>query len=292
MNSMTTKLNKDNCDVILAQAQNLLEYVEQAYHQGDAIHEVERGLFSQLLRMGYELLELLFGLYGNGDQGQRLTLTDGQLVKRLEKLHGRLYHSVFGEHRLERVVYGRREGQKIAYVPLDYQLQLPAHKFSYLLQEWDQSLAVEQPYNQVAEMIGRILGFDQSVASLERINQHLSNSVDDFWDERPLPPLAQGDEIIVCSSDAKGVVIRGAGGASDQSSAPPNKTSMNSSDGKKMALIGAIYTIAPYVRTPEQMFTMLFPSDSTPKPPPRPKPVAKYVRASLERDALDTMAPS
>ena len=291
MNSMTKKLNKDNCEVILAQAKDLIYFVEQAYHQGEAVHEVERGLFSQLLRMGYELLELFFGLCGDGDQGECLTLTDGQLVKRLEKPHRREYQSVFGEHQLERVVYGRREGQKLACVPLDHQLQLPAHKFSYLLQEWDQSLAVEHPYHQVNEVIARILGLNQSVASLERINQHLSNSVDGFWDERPLPPLAQGDEIIVCSGDAKGVVIRGAG-SNDQSSAACSDVSGNTSDGKKMALIGAIYTVAPYVRTPEQMLNMLFPTDSTPKPPSRPKPLAKYVRASLERDVLGTMVPS
>jgi hypothetical protein len=63
-----------------------------------------------------------------------------------------------------------------------------------------------------------------------------------------------------------------------------------------MALIGAVYTVAPYVRTPSQMFEALFESARTDKdrmkPPPRPKPVAKYVRASLARDGQDTMAPS
>jgi hypothetical protein len=74
-------------------------------------------------------------------------------------------------------VYGSREGQKIAYVPLDAQLQLPASKFSYLLQQWDQGLAVEQPYAQVNETIERILGLKQSVHSLERLNAQLSDSV-------------------------------------------------------------------------------------------------------------------
>ena len=230
-------------------------------------------------------------MHGNGDQGERLTLTDGQSVKRLEKCHAREYQSVFGTHRLERVVYGCREGQKIAYVPLDHQLQLPGHKFSYLLQEWDQSLAIEHPYHQVSEVIARLLGFEQSIASLERINHHLSGSVEAFWDQRLAAPIAQQDEIIVCSGDAKGVVIRGAG-SSDSSSGDCGDGSVNTSEGKKMALIGAIYTIAPYVRTPEQMLNTLFPTPSTSKPPPRPKPVAKYVRGSLERDALDTMAPS
>ena len=135
-------------------------------------------------------------------------------------------------------------------------------------------------------MIARILGFNQSVNSLERINQHLSRCVDRYWDQRPAPPVANKAEIIVCSADAKGVVIRGAGEA--------NRVDKNKhSDGKKMALIGSVYTVEPYVRTPQQMLETLFPTDTTPSSStPRPKPVAKYVRASLERDALDTMAPS
>jgi len=64
--------------------------------------------------------------------------------------------------------------------------------------------------------------------------------------------------------------------------------------GKKMALIGAAYTIAPTVRTPEPVLKALFeaPPSTGAKPPSRPKPLNKYVRASLARDAQDTMAPS
>ena len=51
MNSMTKRLDKDNCEAILSQAKDLIGFVEQAYHQGEAIHEVERGIFKQLLRM-------------------------------------------------------------------------------------------------------------------------------------------------------------------------------------------------------------------------------------------------
>jgi hypothetical protein len=38
-----------------------------------------------------------------------------------------------------------RKGQKIEHVPLDAKLNLPESKFSYLLQDWDQSLIVEMP---------------------------------------------------------------------------------------------------------------------------------------------------
>jgi hypothetical protein len=54
-------------------------------------------------------------------------------------------------------------------VPLDIRVRLPAGKFSYLLQDWDQALAVESPYQRVTGVLQRLLGLEQSVASLEQI---------------------------------------------------------------------------------------------------------------------------
>ncbi len=101
----------------------------------------------------------------------------------------------------------------------------------------------------------------------------------------------------MCSADGKGVVMRGEPSGAEPEAAEPGASSANEdtkSGGKKMALIGAAYTIAPYVRTPEAVLEALFapPETSAEKPPARPKPVAKYVRASFERDAQETMAPS
>ena len=297
MNSMTEVGRKDKRQAILAEAAKLVDRVEHAYGQGEAVHELEQGLFTQLLRLGYQLLEGFFELCGAGDHGAQVALSDGRQVKRLERPHRREYQSVFGVHALERVVYGTREGQKIEYVPLDSQLQLPASKFSYLLQEGDQALAVEQPYGQVSETVERILGFPQSVHSLERMNQEVARSVEAFWAAREPAPVAQGEALVVCSADGKGVVMRRE--AAEPAAAPAGsevegeEAAAAQASGKKMALLGAVYTIAPYVRTPEQVLQALFePPPSRANPPPRPKPQHKDVRASLARDEQGTMAPS
>jgi hypothetical protein len=296
MNSMNEAGREHNRQAILAQAVALVEQVERAYAQGTAVHELERGLFAQLLRLGHQLLELFFGWCGPGDRGGQVSLQDGQPVKRLEQSRLREYQSVFAAHALTRVVYGTREGQKIEYVPLDAQLQLPAGKFSYLLQEWDQALAVEQPYRQVSAALERILGFAQSVHSLERINQQVARSVEAFWAARAPAPAAEGAQLVVCSADSKGVVMRPGASAGEAAAAgsPPAVEDEEPAGGKKMALIGAVYTIAPYVRTPAQVLQALFKSapSGQAKPPPRPKPLHKYVRASLARDAHDKMGPS
>lgn len=295
MNSMNEADRQDKRQAILAEAAKLVDRVEQAYGQGEAVHELEQGLFRQLLRLGYQLLEGFFELCGAGDRGAQVALSDGRQVTRLARLHGREYQSVFGVHALERVVYGTREGQKIEYVPLDSQLQLPASKFSYLRQEWDQALAVEQPYGQVSETVERIWGVAQSVHSLERMNHQVASSVEAFGAAREPAPVAHGEAIVVCSADGKGVVMRreAAETAAAAGIEPEEAAAAAQAGGKKMALLGAVYTIAPYVRTPEQVLTALFePPPPRANPPPRPKPLNKVVRASLARDEQGTMAPS
>jgi hypothetical protein len=95
-------------------------------------------------------------------------------VRRLEQLHKHPYLSVFGEYELWRAVYGTREGQKIEYAPLDERLQLPASKFSHLLQDWNQSSTLEMSFKQASALLEEILGLRQSVHSLERSGRKMS----------------------------------------------------------------------------------------------------------------------
>ena len=207
-----TSMNESAVEIkgqkLMEQTHELLELVECAYREGTAAHVVEEGIFRKLLEMGYHALGLLFDLYGSCDQGERVELSDGGVVKRLEHLHARAYQSVFGAYELERWVYGSREAQKLEYIPLDVRLQLPKSKFSYLLQDWDQSLVVENPYTKVNEILQRILGLSVSVHSLERTNRSLAQSVESYWDNQVQVQPAQGQQLVVGTADGKGVVIR------------------------------------------------------------------------------------
>ena len=303
MTSMNEICAAINAHSLIEQAQVMIGSVEKAYRRGQAVHEVEQELFKQALELGRLGLGLFFKLCGDGDRGERVKLSDGREVKRLETLHGRAYHSVFGLYELERVVYGTREGQKIEYVPLDEQLQLPQSKFSYRLQDWNQTLAVQLPYASVNAALEKLLDFSQSVHSLERGNEPLSASVGEFWQARLPGPEAQGKEIVVATVDGKGVVMRQAKPEPEEVKTGecenPREEDASADDQpkgrKKMAVIGSAYTIAPYVRTPEEVLEALF---RTPKvageeaAEPRPKPLAKAIRASLRRDEDETLKPA
>jgi hypothetical protein len=111
-------------------ADQLLDFVRDAAAQGTPAHDAERGLWQRLLALGAAALGQFFDLQGTGDQGDTVTLPDGRTCQRLADLHARRYVSLFGTFTLQRTAYGSREGQKIAFVPLDNRLQLSASDFS------------------------------------------------------------------------------------------------------------------------------------------------------------------
>jgi len=93
----------------------------------------------------------------------------------------------------------------------------------------------------------------------------------------------------VCTADGKGVPMRG-GAKALQGSEPPSTGGMRPGT-KKMALLGAVYTVDPFVRTPDEVLDALFAEAPAGQPPPRPRPCFKYVRAALERDEADSTEP-
>ena len=114
-------------------ARGLFRFVQEAAAQGSPVHEVEKGIWERTLQMGRQALGQFLACQGDGDVGEQVRTSDGRSWERLEESHGRWYQSIFGPFRLERAVYGTREGQRIEYVPLDTRLGLPESEFSYVL---------------------------------------------------------------------------------------------------------------------------------------------------------------
>jgi hypothetical protein len=272
------------------QVKEVVAFVEQAVEARSAVHELERGLWERRLALGHRCLKLFFSLCGDGDEGAELCLPEGRVLQRLPERHARPYQSVFGPFELARVVYGTREGQKIEAVPLDERLRLPENKFSYLLQEWTQPSIVPWPYAQARALWAPILPGLPAVHSLERLHQAWAADVAPFWDAAPLPPAAPAGALVVCSADGKGAPIRG-------SEPIPAVERMHARGGpqpgrQKIAWGGSVYTVAPFVRTPEEVCKSLFDAPPTEASPARPKPQCKRLRASLLRDTEQSSQPA
>jgi len=262
----------------------LIEMVESGVCSGEAAHTMERSLFQQVLKLGHVLLGLYFELQGDGDLGATLPTADGREVHRLEDLRTRCYLSVFGEHELTRYVYGSREGQRIEYIPLDDRLQLPEAKYSYLVQDWSQSLAVEMSYSQVRQVLNNMLNLDIGVSSLERMTNDFAGDAEIYWAHSP----SVKGTFIVATADGKGVPIRKGSSSAPIVDHDPGKKPP--ADRKKMALLGAVYDSEPNIRTPEQVVESLFEEPlrknevaaaNDPAFTQRPQPLAKAIRACL-----------
>ena len=252
---------------VAARLAELTGFVTDAARDGLPAHELERGVWQYLLRLGHELQGQYFALAGDGDCGETLKLADGQVVRRLPEPHSRPYQSIFGDFLLERVVYGTREGQRIEAAPLDARLGLPEDRCSYLLRDWNQALVVENPYGQVNTVLERILGLKQSVASLETMTRTLAGAVAGYEATRSPAAPATGEQIVVLSADGKGVPLRKpadapAIAAHDHARGPKP-------DRKKMAVLGAAYQIEPHPRTAEAVVESLFRDPTVPRPDPK-----------------------
>jgi hypothetical protein len=278
---MTHDDDADKVPSLGACLDDLRAFVLEAARRGATFHDFEQGLWQHVLRAGHAATAEFLQRQGTGDLGAAVQLPDGQEARRLAEPHPRPLTGVFGTFTLCRTCYGTREGQKVAFVPLDNRLQLPAGKFSYLLQDFNGLLATEDPFAQVAQALERILGLRQHVDSLERQAQHLAAHVEPYRDAPPPPPAQEEEPILVRSADAKGVPLRCA------ADAPPIRSHDHKrgpkTGRKKQAIVGAVYSVAPLPRTSQQIVALLFREPDAPEAPrpQRPKPCHKRVMARL-----------
>jgi hypothetical protein len=231
------------------------QWLGKAAESGIAEHVVEQRVFARILVVGAELLGEFFKSVGPGNIGETATLENGQTVNQLPGEQGRRLVTVFGEFSIPRFLYGSRPGQKIELVPTDQWLQLPDSEISYLLQDWNQMLSVEQPFGTVAKSLQTILGLKQSVDTLEHGNQQMAETAAEFRAAQPAPdPKAEG-ELLVVSEDNKGVPM-----VRPVESAPvgAHRKKGEKANKKQMACIGVVYSVDRHVRTAEELVAALF----------------------------------
>ena len=261
------------------QMDEMVAFVRQAAKDGRPIDVVERSLWRSLLALGHTLLAGYVEGVGPGDMGDTLR-HEGRELNRLESPHLRRYVSVFGELTISRYVYGTRETQKHEVVPADALLSLPDSEFSYLMQEWDQSFCVEDSYEESRRKVEKILGIGQSVRSLEQMSVSMAEDVSAFQASAPKPPAEEEASILVLTADGKGVPMR-----RDATQDPPairgRRKKGEKANKKRMACVGGVYTIDPFVRTPEDVVDEVL-RDA--RKPDRPKPCHKQLRAELTRE--------
>jgi hypothetical protein len=124
------------------------------------------------------------------------------------------------------------------------------------LQDINTMLGACEPFGRVGAIVEKLLGLTQSVDSLERQCRRVSEHVDGFQESQAAPPAAEEGSIFVLGVDAKGVPMRG---AADAPSIKSHEHKRGPKTGrKKQAMVAAVYSVDPLIRTPEHVAELLF----------------------------------
>src|SRR3954451_22040818 len=258
----------------------LRDFVQQAARDGQRIDTVEREVFRQLLGLGHTLLSAFVAAAGDGDLGPEAEAPGGHTVRRLPERHDRRYVSIFGELTIGRVVYGTREGQKIERVPLDERLALPEGDFSYVLEDWGQRLCLKGSFAEAGQSLEMLLGLRVGVRALERMNRVVAGHAPSFRDCLEPPPPEEEVPLMVVTADGKGVPMRrpeAEGGPRPHH----RRTKGEKANKKRMACVGAVYSIDPFVRKAADIINEVLRDQ---KAKERPRPQHKHVWAEMTRE--------
>lgn len=259
----------------------LLGLIDEAISQRSALHQVERDLLRALLRLGRSLLVHFLSQKGLGDFGPTLSLGADQVLLRGD-VQTRSYRSIFGDVEICRYVYG---GDDQVAVPLDAELNLPEWAYSYLLEEWGLGFTTQEAFGEVHKILDKLLGVDLSVHSLERISRKAAGGVTPFRQEQKAPPDEEEGAFLVATVDCKGVPLTRK--QEKTSGSRHRRKKGEKANKKKMACVGAVYTIDPFERTVDDILDEVARKEQASH---RPSPQHKRVCADLRDNKETTFA--
>jgi hypothetical protein len=280
--SVASSLDLGKADTLVKLAEDLASVVRQAVREGASLDDLERGAFRYALEIGHAAVGMFLAAQGDGDLGDSVTTVEGTVLYRSDTPMTRPVRTIFGEHSFEAYVYAQGSKGKIELRPIDARINLPEGKASYLLQEFSQLFCVEKAFGVGAKQFDKVFQQRLSVQALEDINRAMGAQADRFLDGLPPPPSAAEGAVLVATADGKGVPLVQADAQQvpvfDKKERPGNR---------RMATLGCVYSVAPHVRTPEQIVAALFRDKTVSQPENRPQPQGKRYRGYFAQPAQD-----
>jgi hypothetical protein len=211
------------------------------------VREMENGLLSQLLRIGYALLKCILLHKASLWMSSRVRLSDGELLTKKGR-EFRKYLSLFGEMEVERASYWGKGIGKVYY--LDEALMLPkGTALSYNLQELLSESASESDYADSVRVLNRLLGLGLDGKFSQRNVLRLGPLTEGY--HRSLPVVAVPDgHVHVVSLDGKGVpMAKVPDGAAGAGSPKRRRSKGERPNVAKMATVAVVSHLLPKVRS-------------------------------------------
>jgi hypothetical protein len=262
----------------------MLDRVQRAAERGDAVHEVEELTLRSLLEVGRRTVVAYIQEQKEDISRPEVIEHEGKNLHRLPERRVRPYVSAFGPTPFARDVYATRETQRQEVVPLDAKLGMPQSDTSYLLQKWSGTQFVKESYKESRVTLAGILGFAPSVNCLEDMAAQASEHAELYFDQQAPVDSTTEAEILVATSDCKGVPMRKVDAPRRKQDDLPQRKRLKKGEKngqKRMACVGGVYSVAPFRRTVEDVLNEILRKE---KQEQRPKPQNKRLRAVLTRD--------
>ena len=268
----------------------------------------ESDLERELHRRGQELMRKL--LQGHLDQrspGEAAGPVAGaDEVERSERrVHERHLETTFGTVQVERLGYAHPGHDSLH--PLDAALNLPPERYSLEVRRRVAEAAASRSFDEARFDLSRSTGAQVPKRQAEQVVVRAAEDFDAFYEARRAAegePAPEGS-VVVLTFDGKGVVLhredlreatRKAAEKRRQQREQLSRFSRlkpgEKKHSKRMATVAAVYTTAPFVRSPEEFLQSLMPRPPGAKARAgRPRPVAKRVWASLSNGSRGRWSP-
>ena len=210
---------------------------------------------------------------------------------------------------VERIGYARAGHESLH--PLDAALNLPAERYSLEVRRRVAEAASSRSFDEALSELSRHSGAQVPKRQAEQLAARAAEDFDAFYEARraaagePSPDKS----VVVLTFDGKGVVLHREDLREATRKAAERRRRQREQlypfkrvqpgekkHAKRMATVAAVYAVAPFVRSPEEFLQSLMPRQPVAKtkkaktPAVRPRPVAKRVWASLEREPAEVVA--
>jgi len=219
-------------------------------------------------------------------------------VERTHQRSGtRALETLLGTVQVTRAGCGARGRETL--FPLDAELNLPTERYSFGIRRRAAEEATKGAFDEVVKILGTHASAAVAKRQVEEVVRRAAQDFDSYYLDRRLAwPTETGpsSKILVLTFDGKGVPMRPsdlrpatqAAASRRQRKLTTRLTKGEKRHVKRIAQVAAVYTIAPFVRTAEDLIRELRP-DTAPPRQDRPRPEGKRVWASLAKEPAEVI---
>jgi hypothetical protein len=279
-----------NAEVFASAAEKAAEMSEYLASK-EALGRRHEDLEDYAEREGREWIRrMLQGHYDLRGAVERVVRTRGRdgVLRTFLRPSSRPMLSIVGALDIPRIAYQAQGVEGLH--PMDAALNLPYELYSHVVRRAVAERAACDTYEEVVAAMGERTGMTIGKRQVEQMAARAARDFDDFYARREADEDSTGD-LLVLTFDGKGVPMRREDLRPETraaAEATPRRLHTRLTKGekrhrKRMAQVAAIYTVAPYVRTPADVVAELRPVREVGCDRSRPRPRDKRVWASLAK---------